>query len=144
MVHDPIATLLWCDGKLWLCVGEIVAIKVDGRAVDKVLQHLLKEDNVRISFQLLGLRPSTLEEDPTAIHDWRTYAGTPDSTFSVPGCLLELLNPTVASLPSQPSQLFYLFDSTVLIAISAGLLSRASLDNLKLIPKIALLNPFPY
>lgn len=144
VVHDPIATLLWSDAKIWLCIGEVIALKMDGKAVDGIAHHLLEENCVRVSFQLLGLRPSTMEEDPSAKYNWRTHTGPSDSTFSIPGCLLEVLNPTIASLPSKPSEAFYLLDSTFLIAVSAGLLAKMSLEALKIVPKIPRSNVYPY
>jgi hypothetical protein len=59
MVHAPVLTLLVCDNQPWLCLGEVNGIQVDGQAVGEVLISSLVEDFVSVSFQMLGLRPST-------------------------------------------------------------------------------------
>lgn len=143
LIHDPISTMLWSNDRLWLGIGEVTSIKKDGRAVDGVELDLLVEDTVQVSFQLLGLRPSTVEEDPKQKHDWRTYS-VPEHSFSIPGRLVEVINPKYKSIPARPSLLFYLLDSVFLVAVSAGLLGRLSLDDLKLAPRIAPLAYFPY
>jgi hypothetical protein len=143
MVHDPIASLLHSAGCAWLCVGAVNNIRVDGQSVDHISEKLLLEDTVAISFQLMGLRPANIEEDPTSKYDWRTFS-TPETTFTVPGHSIEGLNPVIASLPSDSSKVFYLLDSAFLTALAASMYSKFSLQNLKSIPKIQPSNQFPY
>lgn len=120
-VQDPIATILWSDDRPWLCVGEIIGIKVDGRPVDEIPHEFLGEESVRIAYQMMG--------------------GIPETSFTVPGGLVESIDPDVGFLPSQPSKIFYLLDSAFLVALSAGLLARLSLADLKQAPKAA---PTPF
>ncbi|RXW13089.1 hypothetical protein EST38_g12763, partial [Candolleomyces aberdarensis] len=143
VVHDPVATVLCCESQIWLCIGEVNAICIDGRTVEEISLHLLVEDTVTISFQLLGLRRSTSVEDTSGQYDWRTHS-IPEITFTVPGRFIETVNPVIAMAPSQPSTVFYLLDSAFLIALSAGLVARLSLADLKKTPKIALSKEFPY
>ncbi|KAF6746419.1 hypothetical protein DFP72DRAFT_1076427 [Ephemerocybe angulata] len=143
VIHDPVASVLWSDNRLWLCIGEVVSIKVDGRAVDEVSHEMMVEDTVRVSFQLCGLRPATVEEDPEEEFDWRTYS-VPEATFTVPGRYLDAISPTPASTVSQPSSMYYLLDSTFLIALTASILSKLSLDDLKTVSKITASSQFPY
>ncbi|TEB26935.1 hypothetical protein FA13DRAFT_1795184 [Coprinellus micaceus] len=143
LIHNPIVTILCCEGKAWLCIGEVNAIKVDGASVEEVVFGMLSEEFVSISFQVSGLRPSTSEEDTTAKLDWRTST-FPETTFTVPSRYVEPINPITASLPSKPSLLFYLLDSSFLNALGESLYSKLSVSELKSTPKIALSKDFPY
>jgi hypothetical protein len=143
IIHDPIATVVCCEGQIWLCIGEVNTIRIDGCPVEEVSLHLLMEDTVSISFQLLGLRTSTSAEDTSSLYDWRTFT-IPEVTFTVPGRFVETVNPAVAATTSQPSNIFYLLDSAFLVALSAGLIARLSLADLKTTPKIAPSKEFPY
>ncbi|TEB19643.1 hypothetical protein FA13DRAFT_1646586, partial [Coprinellus micaceus] len=115
VVHDPITTILWCDDLPWLCVGEVVGIRLDGKAVEEITHNMLPEDTMSLVFQLQGLRPATIEEDPSQSSDWRT-CNIQDHTFTIPGRLAEPLNPTIASMPANPSKVFYLLDSALLVS----------------------------
>ncbi|KAJ6595244.1 hypothetical protein DFH09DRAFT_852394, partial [Mycena vulgaris] len=54
---------------------------------------LLPPGGTKISFQILRLITSTIEDDPTSVHDWR-WSLTLDSTCKdVPGALIHPLNP---------------------------------------------------
>ncbi|KAF6745690.1 hypothetical protein DFP72DRAFT_1077229 [Ephemerocybe angulata] len=143
VVHDPISTVVWSDGRLWLAIGEVTAIRVDGKVVDEVSVGLLVEDTVQVSFQLTGLRAATLEEDPTAKCDWRTCT-MPEQTFTLPGRFVEPVNPEPASTSAHPSRLYYLFDSPFLVALSALILAKLSTEDLKLAPKLSPSSHFPY
>ncbi|KAG2017302.1 hypothetical protein CC2G_006820 [Coprinopsis cinerea AmutBmut pab1-1] len=85
MIHDPVATLLCSEKRLWLCLGEVNSIRYDGQPVDRLVHSLLSEPAVSVSFQVLGLRNTTIDEDPTAQNDWRTVPYHPERTFEVPG-----------------------------------------------------------
>ncbi|KAH6869091.1 hypothetical protein BKA70DRAFT_1414167 [Coprinopsis sp. MPI-PUGE-AT-0042] len=142
-VHDPIATILCSDRRIWLCVGEVNAITVDGQLADDVPCHLLKEKTVSVSFQLLGLRSTTHDDDPSSMNDWRTY-NILEHSFTVPGCAVEVINPDIASHPDAPPKPFYLLDSAFLVSLSASLLGSLSTDEIKQLPKIAASRTFPY
>jgi len=83
-----------CENQLWLAIGEVTSIKVDGRSVPYVTLDMLEEDTVTVSYQMLGLRPATSDDDPEGKHDWRTYA-IDEKTHTVPGRLIQPINPTV-------------------------------------------------
>lgn len=73
VISDPIATLVCIEGKIWLCLGEVNIIQIDSQSVSHVSFDMLMEDIVMVLYQMLGLRPATLEDDPEGWHDWRTY-----------------------------------------------------------------------
>ncbi|KAG6905362.1 hypothetical protein DXG01_003229 [Tephrocybe rancida] len=68
--HDPVATLVISEGRIWLCVGEINNILHDSQSVDTISLKILAEGTVTVSFQVLGLRPATSDDDPTLQYDW--------------------------------------------------------------------------
>jgi hypothetical protein len=119
---DPISSLVQCKNKFWICIGEVTGIKVDGRSVPYVNSDMLGEDTVSLSYQLLGLRRATSDDDPEHQHDWRTYP-VDEQSFTVPGCLVQPINPSISKthkglLP------FYLLESAVLVALTANDVAR--------------------
>lgn len=143
MVHDPVLTLLCCENKAWICVGEVNAIKVNGATVDKVPARLRIEDYVSVSFQLLGLCSSNQEDDPSGEYDWRTCSFL-EMTLTVHGQFTKAIDPVTASLPANPSKLFYLLDSGFVTTLGASLYSRLLVPDIKIVPKVSLSKDFPY
>ena len=97
VISDPIATLVWVEEKFWLCLGEVNAIWIDGQSVGHISFDMLAEDVVTVSYQMLGLRPATLDDNPEGWHDWRTYEiALSKWSFMVPGQLIQSINPTTS------------------------------------------------
>ena len=141
VISDPISTLIRVENQFWLCLGEVNGLQVDGRRVDEVSFEMLPEDTVTVSYQMLGLRPATLADDPDGRHDWRTYM-IRERTFTVPGCLIQSVNPTTSK--THLTIPFYLLQSTVLVALTASLFQSLTVSNLKAIPKLAPMTEYPY
>ena len=141
VILNPISTLIHIKNQFWLCLGEVNGLQVDGRRVDEVSFEMLPEDTVAISYQMLGLRPATLADDPDGQHDWRTYMIC-ERTFTVPGCLIQSVNPT--TLKTHLTLPFYLLQSTVLVVLMASLFQSLTVSNVKAIPKLAPMTEYPY
>ena len=141
LISDPISTLIRVENKFWLCLGEVNGLQIDGRPVDEVSFEMLPEETVTVSYQMLGLRPATLADDPNGQHDWRTYMMT-ERSFTVPGRLIQSVNPTTSK--THLSIPFYLLQSTVLVALMASLFQGLTVSNLKTVPKLALTTEYPY
>lgn len=144
VIQDPVATIVRCDGHIFLCVGEVNGIKVDTNSLCSSisLTDLAKLDNVVVSIQLLGVRPSTSDDDPTLSLDWRSYR-IKERTIQVSGRFIEALNPDI--MPSNSSSsTFYLFKGSSLVATAATLLGLVSNNNVKSIPEIPASLDFPY
>lgn len=94
-----------------------------------------------ISFQLLGLRLLTTEEDLSEVYNWRTCP-TSETRFTKPARFMQVISPVVASLPS-PSHPSYLLSSRFLVAIAASLFGSPNTD-LRLGPKISTSKSPPY
>lgn len=141
MISDPIATLLHCDNRAWLCIGEVNGLRVDGQYAEFVPHEILPEKTVTVSYQLLGLRPATLDDDPSSLSDWRSCR-IEEHSFTVPGQLIQPINPAIST--HIPHSTFYLLDSQFLVALSASLLEYLGASDIKNIPKLAVSHTFPY
>lgn len=137
----PLATLLKCDGHIFVCVGEVIEIISDSKLYDVLPVHRLSDPTTYIQFQLLYLVPATVDDDPELKNDWR-WLHQRGSSFRIPGRLVEPLNPDIST--RQPGRPFYLFDSKTLQAIGSLLLERLTANDGKSIPEIPLSMNFPY
>ena len=141
VMSDPIATLIRIKNDFWLCIGEVNGLRIDGQPVDFVSFEMLAEETVKVSYQMLGLRPAMLADDPEGRNDWRSYMAN-EQSFTVPGHLIQSVNPTTSkAMLSMP---FYLFQSTVLVALSASLFQILTISDLKNVPRLAASKEYPY
>lgn len=120
-IFDPVSTLVRCEDKYFLCIGEVNGLSVDSKSRQRVALNLLAESTIRVSYQILHLIPSTTDDDPTAKNDWRSSRPLP-YTFTVPGILIQPINP-LTSLPTSGTP-HLLFDSGSLRALASNLRDR--------------------
>jgi hypothetical protein len=141
LITDPITTLVHSENQIWLFIGEVNGIKVDGTAVGYISLDMLSEATVMVSYQMLGLRPATSADDPELKHNWRTYS-MEEKTFLAPGKLIQSLDPALSvthkTLP------FYLFESTIIVALTASIFQSLTTSDLKKVPKLAATKEYPY
>jgi hypothetical protein len=123
---------------------EVNGLKIDGDATDFVPHTMLSENTVSISYQVLGLRPASSDDDPSQKHDWRTCRLSQEQTFTVPGRIIQSINPKLADINDPRVPGFYLLDSQVIAALASSLFELLSLADLKTIPKLAPMKDFPY
>src|SRR5260221_2684709 len=71
-ILQPIATVIGCEGKLFLCIGEVNGLFVDHQPVDDIPVSVLSEKVTQVSYQGLRLVPSTYSDDRDGKHDWRS------------------------------------------------------------------------
>ncbi len=128
LITDPIATLVHSENQFWFCIGEVNGLKVDGRAVGFVSLDMLSEGTVVVSYQILGLRPATSNDDPALKHDWRTYSMHKKS-FSASGKLIQTLDPALSV--THTTMPFYLFESTVIVALTASIFQSLTVSDLR-------------
>ncbi len=141
IISDPIITLICSENKFWLCVGEVSSLKIDGQSADYISHDMLSEDTVTMSYQMLGLRPATLDDDREGRHDWRTYT-MEEQSFTIPGRLIQPVNPSLSTTHTHIP--FYLFQSPVLIALTASVFGSLMVSDLKSVPKLAPTTMYPY
>ncbi|KAJ6543370.1 hypothetical protein DFH09DRAFT_928698 [Mycena vulgaris] len=80
MISDVIATLVQCDGRIFLCFGEVNGIYLDSRSLDSLGLDVLPEKTAAVSFQFLKIIPATTNDDGSSQHDWKS-AGVLDQTL---------------------------------------------------------------
>jgi hypothetical protein len=143
LISEPIATLVRCEKKVFLGIGEVNDIKIDSQSVEQLGLDVLAENTVVISYQVLSLVPATVEDDAEMTNDWRSCSMLPPTTLSVPGRLIQVINPTVSTGNSLRKPC-YLFESSVLRAFGAALFDRLTVKDFKSLPKLTPTKDFPY
>jgi hypothetical protein len=140
-VLQPIATLVRCEQKLFLCIAEVNGLFHDSLPVDDIPVTLLSEKIIQVSYQALRLVPASTADDSNGINDWRS-----SSLFSlsakVPGALVQPINPTIAT--HIPCSSFFLFETSTLMAIASNLCNRVIRGYHKAIPDVKASEFFPY
>ena len=63
-----------------------------------------------------------------------------ESSFTVPGGLIQPINLTPLNVETG----WYLFQSTVLVALAASIFQQLTISNLKNVPKLTPSNKYPY
>jgi len=76
VISDPIVTLIYSEKLFWMCIGEVNNIRIDGNFAASVPIEMLDENTVTISYQMLGLRPATTDDDPKGVRESESRTGT--------------------------------------------------------------------
>ncbi len=76
--------------------------------------------------------------------DWRTYQTPIEASFTVPGRLIQPINPETSTSKSIGDKLFYLLDSQVLVALATSVFQSLNTSDLKSVPKISRRSDYPY
>ncbi|KAJ7836282.1 hypothetical protein B0H14DRAFT_2363015, partial [Mycena olivaceomarginata] len=141
LVSEPIATLVRCEEKLFVGIGEVTDIQLDGKSLEQLSVDSLRERKVTVHFQILSLVPATDQDAPEGKHDWCS-TGILRHVLSTPGHLVLPVDPAVSTrIPGKP---YYLFESGVLCALGAQLLDEVTLGLNSHIPKCTPTPRFPY
>ena len=137
----PIATLLKCEGRLFVCIGETNDITFNSKHVDSLSVDLLSEPSAFVSFQMLYLVPATVEDSADLKHDWK-WSLSRGTTHRVQGRLIEAINPDIST--RHVGKPFYLFESAILRSLGTLLLGRLSREDANNIPLVKRSTYFPY
>jgi hypothetical protein len=140
-ILQPIATLIFCEQKLFLCIAEVNGLFLDHKSVEDIPFSVLSEKIAEVSYQALRLIPADYSDDPDGTNDWRT-SNLFLLSAKVPGALVQPINPSVAS--HNPCDSFFLFESSVLMAIAVNLRDRVFRGYRKAVPHISRSDNFPY
>ncbi|KAJ7883141.1 hypothetical protein B0H14DRAFT_2564942 [Mycena olivaceomarginata] len=142
-IDNPICTLVRCDAQLFLAIGAVNTLVMSGEKVDHIPLYLLVDSESRVSFQIMSLVRTTVVDDPSQSYDWRWSNRMDTTCTTVPGRLVQPLNPTLSvRIPEKPT---YLFESSELRAYGASLLERFSAQDLQQnIPVVKRTDNFPY
>jgi len=140
-VLQPIATLVSCDQRLFLCLAEVNGLFLDGKSVEDIPVSMLSEKIAQVSYQALRLIPATISDAPDGKYDWRS-----SSLFTlsakVPGVLVQPVNPGVAT--HIPGNSFFVFETSVLMVIAVNLRDRVVRGHLRAILHFKVSDLFPY
>ena len=140
-ILQPIATVVICEEKVFLCVAEVNGLFLDHQPVDHIPISFLSEKTAQVSYQALRLVPASYSDDRDGKHDWRSMDLFLLSS-KVPGSLVLPINPDVAS--HNLCDAFLLFQSSELIAFAASLRDSIHHSHRKTIPHIQYSDHFPY
>ena len=109
---------MFCDQRLFLCIGEVNGLFLNGKSVEDIPVSMLPEKISQVSYQGLRLMPATFSDVPDGKYDWRS-----SSLFTlsakVPGVLVQPINPGIAT--HIPGNSFFVFETSVLMAIAVNL-----------------------
>jgi hypothetical protein len=140
-MDSPIVSLVRCDGHVFLCIGEVNDITVDTQHTDHVAVEYLTEPSVFVSYQILYIIPAKVEDDSDLKHDW-WWSGKQGSSHRVSGRIVQPINPSLSTWESRNP--FYLFESSVLLAVGATIFERLESGTGNLLPEIRKSDRFPY
>ncbi|KZW01372.1 hypothetical protein EXIGLDRAFT_584214, partial [Exidia glandulosa HHB12029] len=141
-VNDPIATLVSCEDKVFLCIGVILAIKRDNHSVMSLSSDLLVESTVDIRFQIIRLRSVVDTDRGDDSGNWRWTQQHYDGTFTTPGRFVEPVNPEVFGTSSGQAHLS--FTSAELRTLASALYGQLSKTDLNCLPSVKRTIGFPY
>ncbi|KZV99140.1 hypothetical protein EXIGLDRAFT_606097 [Exidia glandulosa HHB12029] len=126
--NDPIATLVICENRVFLAVGETVDLQSDGKPVELLSADFLAEPSVNVRFQVLNLCAVDSMDD-----DWE-WNKTRGGTYSTLGRLVEPLDPTV--LVREAGKPTFVFKSNDLRALALALYDKLSKADIVQVPKV--------
>ena len=140
-ILQPIATIVSCEDKLFLCIGEVNGLFLDHQAADNIPISVLSEKITYVSYQALHLVPAGYSDDCDGKHDWRT-SGLVSLSAKVPGVIVQPINPAVAS--PNLCDAYFLFESSALMALAADLQDGILHGHRKYVPNVKPSDQFPY
>ena len=140
-VLQPIATVVLCEGNLFLCIAEVNGLFLDHRPVDNLPLSVLSDKAAKVLYQGLCLVPASYSDDPDGKHDWRS-SDLFRLSAKVPGEIVLPINPEVTS--HNICDAFSLFQSAELMAFMVCLRDNIRRSHRKAIPLVEPSDHFPY
>lgn len=147
-VQDPAFTLVQCDKSVFLAIIQVIGIRHDGKDLQTIPAHLLKEPNVRIHGQIMKLGLVQFEigqEIALDTADWE-WLGTfePQGVLrDLNGQFIEQVDPQLqrASTGKNLGNNIYAFRTSELRSIAALMFERLGKETF---PKATITDSFPY
>ncbi|KAK0452006.1 uncharacterized protein EV420DRAFT_702556 [Desarmillaria tabescens] len=133
MLSEPITTLVYCEKNIFLAVAEVVDIHLNLDSLEKLPLDLLKEDTSTVTYQIVDLIPTTQDDDPSLKSDWHSTSHLQPTICTVPGHLIQPINPILSTAKEKP---FYLFSSDVLMTSASSLIGQIHTGDIKRIPTV--------
>ena len=140
-ILQPIATVVVCEGKPFLCIAEVNGLFLENKPVDDMPISVLSDKAAQVSYQRLHLVQASDSDDHDGKHDWRSLDLFRLSA-KVPSAFVLPINPDVAS--HKLCDAFFLFQSSELIAFATSLRDSIRHSYRKVIPQVEPSECFPY
>jgi len=140
-ILQPIATVVLCEDKLFLCIAEVNGLFLDNHPVDNIPISDLSKKAAYVSYQGLRLVPASYADDHDGKHDWRSM-DLFRLSGKVPGSLVMPINPDIAS--HNLCDAFFLFQSSELMAFATSLQDGIHRSHRRVIPQVKSSDCFPY
>lgn len=138
-VGDPIATLVSCEKRIVLCVGQIIDLRLDHRSVQSMGSDNLNEDSASVQFQILQLLET---QDEAAEDEWHWNRQCERGQCCTKGRGVEPINPAI--LIQTDGLTSFTFKSEELRSLAITLYDRLSVSDLAMIPVVKRTDRFPY
>ncbi|KAI0026739.1 hypothetical protein K488DRAFT_75117 [Vararia minispora EC-137] len=144
-VNHPIATLLLCEGNLFLAIGDIICLKVHSKRADHVLISLLNEPHaMQVTYQLLWLISAPADNVGSPNPRWQASGLVSRLACTVAGLLVLPINPNLTGTPDGTPAFTSKGEQLLSLAMALNeriVLSHASRSDA---PKIAPNVQYPY
>ncbi|EDR00884.1 uncharacterized protein LACBIDRAFT_333741 [Laccaria bicolor S238N-H82] len=115
-IGNPITVLVECEKKLYLAVAHINQLHFAGNGdLMTLCTHLLVDTTAKVSFQILHIVPTTIEDDPSKEYDWCWAWNMEATCHDVPGELIQPINPEFVY---KDGKAMYLLDSNFLLTVT--------------------------
>lgn len=137
-VDDPIATTVICEKRFFSCIGQVITIESDTRSIQMISSELLPEPTVTVTFRILQLR-EVAGADSSSSWQWN---GRYDGAYSIPGRLVEPVDPTV--LVAEAGRSTFSFETEDLRTLSVAMFDKLAKSDVVHLPKVKRTDAFPY
>ncbi|KAI0027218.1 hypothetical protein K488DRAFT_91135 [Vararia minispora EC-137] len=137
-VNHPIATLLLCEGNLFLAIGDIIRLKVHSKRSDHVSISLLNEPQaMQVTYQLLWLVPAPVDNAGSPNPRWQASGLVSRLARTVAGPLVLPINPDLTGTPDGAPA--FIFEGEQLLSLAMALNECIALSHMSRsdAPKIA-------
>ena len=138
---QPIATVVACEGKVFLCIAKVNGLFHDYQPVDTVPLSILSGKGIHVLYQGFCLILASHSDDSDGKHDWRSKDLFRHSA-KVPGALVLPINPDLTS--HKLCNAHFLFQSSELMQFATTLSDSVCHSHCKAIPQVSPSDHFPY
>jgi len=117
-IGNPIATLVWCEGQIFLTITQINQLHfASNNNLSEICLHHPADSSVKVDFHILHLLPATVDDNPTKEYDWCWSLQMEFMCDSVPGWFAHLINPSIlVCMCGKPT---YLLKSSFLVSLAS-------------------------
>ena len=143
-IGDPVATLLKCEGDIFLAIVEINDILIENKSVLEIGPAFLMEPVVTVQFQALQLIEivDCVDDVDHKDADWKWNRKMEHSILKTRGSCIQVINPDVSSrIPLEP---VYLFKADELRALAASMIDSITDEERLRLPTVKRSDFFPY